>query len=220
MPAPESATGPSAEILLLRHAATSWNRQQRRIGWSDQPLDADGRRAAAEWVPGDGRDIAAVACSDLVRARDTARLIARRLRLGEVLELPGLREQDQGAWTGLTKAEVKERWPERLRERPRRPVDGETAEEVLGRATRALRELAAQHPCGAAIAVTHSHVIRLLEAALAVESPPVPHLEGRWLTVSGAQLEGAADGIRAGAITGGRELPGREHDLVGAEASR
>lgn len=205
-----AASAGSVEVLLLRHAATSWNDERRFLGWADRPLTPAGREAAAAWAQRVGRAgprLSAVCCSDLARAGDTARIIAAALGLGDVRELRGLREQDQGEWTGLTKEQIKLRWPERLRERPRRPVGGETPETVLRRALTALGTLAAEHAGGCVVAVAHSGVIRTLEQAMSVAAPPVPHLEGRWLTVSAgteSPLELAVGSLRAGELTAGR----------------
>ncbi|MHB8693347.1 MAG: histidine phosphatase family protein [Solirubrobacteraceae bacterium] len=195
-----------AEILLLRHAATSWNDQHRRQGWSDQPLTPAGRAAAAEWARRAPPDLTIICSSDLQRARDTARIIADELGVTTVGELRALREQDQGAWTGLTKAQIKRTWPERLRERPRRPVGGETSEAVLARVLPALRALAVQYAGVRVLAITHSGVIRGLERAAAVHAPPVPHLEGRWFK-AGSQFPsrpGRSEWLMAAAPTDGR----------------
>jgi broad specificity phosphatase PhoE len=194
-------------VLLLRHAATSWNDQHRRQGWADQPLTPAGRKAASEWAHRATAGFTVVYCSDLSRARDTARIIAAALGLTEVRELSALREQDQGAWTGLTKEEIKVRWPERLRERPRRPVGGEPPEAVLGRVLPALGSLTAAHRGRRVLAVTHNDVIRTLERAMSVSAPPVPHLEGRWFQVragAASQLEPSVDWLRPAELTTGR----------------
>jgi broad specificity phosphatase PhoE len=197
----------SVDVLLLRHAPTGWSTQHRRQGWDDQQLTFDGRRAARTW-PG-RRDVkfAAVVASDLARARETAQIIAAELGLGDVAELAGLREQDQGAWTGLTKEQIKRQWPDRLRERPRRPVGGEPPEAVLERVLASLNRMAAVCGCRRVLVVTHSGVIRILEWAIEVEAPPVPHLEGRWLRVTAAVVRRGEPAIRsvdAGELTAGR----------------
>lgn len=205
-----SVWGPSeasADVLLLRHAPTSWNDHGRRQGWADRPLTADGRLLARSWT-GDGENqFAAVVASDLRRARETAQIIAAELRLGDVVEFVGLREQDQGAWTGLTNEQVKRRWPERFRERPRRPVDGEPPEVVLERVLATLGCVAAAHEGGCVLVITHSEVIRTLEQAIGADAPPVPYLEGRWLRVAMSHVGGGEPGIGSvlpGALTVGR----------------
>jgi probable phosphoglycerate mutase len=145
--------------------------------------------------------------SDLQRACETAQIIASSLALDGVQAVPGLREQHQGAWTGLTKEQIKRRWPERLRERPRRPVDGESADAVLRRVLAALGQIAAHHQGGCVLIVTHSGVIRTLERAVGADAPPVPHLEGRWFRVlsrADPSTSPAADSVLAGELTAQR----------------
>jgi broad specificity phosphatase PhoE len=155
----------------------------------------------------------AVVSSDLQRAHETAQIIASSLALDDVEAMPGLREQHQGAWTGLTKEQIKSRWPERLRERPRRPVDGESGESVLNRVLDAMGQIAAASQGRRVLIVTHSGVIRALERAVGADAPPVPHLEGRWFRLlwpADHDASPAASSMLAGKLT-----PGRRR-LVGA----
>jgi broad specificity phosphatase PhoE len=148
-----------------------------------------------------------VVSSDLQRAHETAQIIASSLALDEVEVMPGLREQDQGAWTGLTKEEIKRRWPERMRERPRRPVDGESGESVLARALGAMGQIASACQGRRVLVVTHSGVIRTLERAVGADAPPVPHLQGRWfrlLSPADHDASPAGGSVLAGELTAGR----------------
>lgn len=207
MRSPSPRSTHSVEVLLLRHAPTRWNDEGRRLGWEDQPLTPAGRHASAEWARRTRPEVDVVCSSDLARARETAGAIASTLALGEVRELEGLREQHQGAWTGLTKEQIKLRWPERWRERPRHPLDGETEQAVLGRVLAVLAGLAVAHAGESVLAVTHSQVIRMLERTVAVPAPRVPHLQGRWVSVAasaGGRGEASIEAIGAGALTDGR----------------
>lgn len=203
MPPGNPVWSPRAEVLLLRHAATSWNEQRRRVGWIDQALTVAGRAAAHQWAAQERLRLHAVCSSDLRRARETAEIIAGALAVDDIGAFRGLREQDQGAWTGLTKEQIKLRWPERARERPRRPVGGEPAEAVLRRALPALWLIASAHPGRRVLAVTHSNLIRILERAMALSAPAAPHLQGRWLSVptDGPVL---VTRLSAGDLTAGR----------------
>jgi broad specificity phosphatase PhoE len=83
-------------LLLVRHGETDWNAEGRLQGHTDTPLNELGRRQAltlADELAGDG--IEAVYSSDLARARETAEIVAERLRLAVVLD-PDLREKDWG----------------------------------------------------------------------------------------------------------------------------
>jgi broad specificity phosphatase PhoE len=99
-------------ILLLRHAETEWNRERRFQGWRDVPLSATGREqaeSAARLLAATRID--AVWSSPLARARDTAAIIAAPHRLA-VQESEAFREMGFGDWEGLTREEVRERYPD------------------------------------------------------------------------------------------------------------
>jgi broad specificity phosphatase PhoE len=155
---------PTTRILLARHGETEWNRLGRWQGHADPPLNALGRRQAqmlAEQLAGDS--VAAVYSSDLGRARQTAEIVAERLALA-VTERPGLREIDVGSWSGLTKEEVRERFPDGFALWLAGEVghDGETREELATRAVAAVESIARDHVGQTVLVVTHGGVIRAL----------------------------------------------------------
>ena len=155
---------PSTRILLARHGETDWNRIGRWQGHADPPLNDTGRRQAAELAEkrsGDG--VAAVYSSDLERARATAAVVGRRLGLG-VAEDPGLREIDVGSWSGLTRAEVQERYPEGFARWLAGEIghDGETREELTDRVVAAVERIADAHAGETVLVVTHGGAIRAL----------------------------------------------------------
>ena len=154
----------STRLLLARHGETDWNRIGRWQGHADPPLNETGRRQAAELadrIAGDG--IAAVYSSDLVRARETARTVGERLDL-RVVEDPALREIDVGSWSGLTRAEVEQRFPQGYARWLGGEIghDGETREQLTERALKATLLIATRHPGGRVLVVTHGGVIRAL----------------------------------------------------------
>ena len=100
------------KIYLVRHGATDWNVNKRAQGQADVPMNTLGyeqSEGSAERL--ESEDIGAVYASDLQRASETAKAIARRHGL-EVRLDERLREIDQGDWTGLTPEEIAKRWPE------------------------------------------------------------------------------------------------------------
>jgi alpha-ribazole phosphatase len=100
-------------IYLVRHGQTAWNHSGRIQGHSDVPLDAVGLQQAAraaEWLVQHVRSPRALYSSDLKRASQTAEIIATRLNVPLHLT-PALRERHWGAWEGLTREEVIERYP-------------------------------------------------------------------------------------------------------------
>src|SRR5687767_12818211 len=98
-------------VLLVRHGQSTWNAEGRWQGWADPPLSELGATQALT-AANHVEHVDAVVSSDLVRARETAEIIAKALGIAEVEAFRGLRERGAGDWTGLTRPEIEERWPE------------------------------------------------------------------------------------------------------------
>jgi 2,3-bisphosphoglycerate-dependent phosphoglycerate mutase len=154
-------------LLLVRHGQTDWNRDRRFQGHADPPLNDTGRlqaRTLADELAAE--PIAAVYSSDLRRAADTARIIARSKGL-PVRQLAALREVDVGEFSGLTLAEIDARWPDaqgRYETRGYGWVTGESYETMASRVLTALRTIAADHPGKAVVVVGHGGTIRAMLA--------------------------------------------------------
>jgi alpha-ribazole phosphatase len=156
-------------LLLARHGETDWNRDGRWQGQTDTPLNQRGReqaRALAAEVA--GNRIAAVYASDLTRARETAAIVADRLRVPLYVD-PRLRELHFGGWEGLTTAEIEERYPHeiarwRADDGSNAFAGGETYTEMGERVVSALTEIAAAHPSEDILVVLHGGPIRGLLA--------------------------------------------------------
>jgi broad specificity phosphatase PhoE len=146
-------------IVIVRHGETDWNRDRRVQGQSDVPLNEVGRRQArALSAELNGRVFAALYSSDLLRAHETATILAEPRSL-PVVTLPALREKHFGSWEGLTDAEVLERFPHAV-EGPW--GDGETSARMSVRVVRAISEIAAAHAGEGILVVTHGGPIRAL----------------------------------------------------------
>jgi len=154
----------TTRLLLARHGETDWNRVGRWQGHADPPLNEAGRRQAealADALDGDG--VAAVYSSDLRRARETAHVVAKRLGL-PVIEDRGLREIDVGSWSGLTREEVRERYPDGFARWLQGEIghDGETREQLTERVVDAVGRIASGHEGDTVLVVTHGGAIRAL----------------------------------------------------------
>jgi probable phosphoglycerate mutase len=150
-------------ILLARHGETDWNRELRFQGRADPPLNEAGRGQARELADRlDGWKIDAVYTSPLLRARETAEIVAERLGLPVRVE-PAFCEIDVGSWQGLTRAEVEERDPEAFRSWIHGGAgwaDGESYEQMTERFAAGLDRVAAAHPDGTILLVTHGGPLR------------------------------------------------------------
>ena len=148
------------KIVLARHGETDWNIERRYQGHLDPPLNATGRRQSEELAGSLAAErIDAIYSSDLRRALETTQIVGGRLGLPVVTD-QGLREVDLGSWAGLTPIEVAERFGESAMH------DGETRGEHTERVVEAVRRIAARHPEGSILVVTHGGSIRALERAV------------------------------------------------------
>ncbi len=156
-------------LLLVRHGETDWNREQRFQGHADPPLNQTGRAQAVDLsVALAAEPLAAVYSSPLYRALETAEIVAAT-HGQEPVTVDALMEVDVGAWQGLTRAEIEERYPDEFARWLNHVdgfgfADGESHEQLGARVIPALLGLAATHPGERILAVTHGGPIR---AALA-----------------------------------------------------
>ena len=99
-------------ICIIRHGETRWNAEGRIQGHTDIPLNETGRaQALAMAFNAAHHRFHAIYSSDLLRATETAQVLAQREAL-EVKLLPQLRERHFGLFQGLTAAQGAERHPE------------------------------------------------------------------------------------------------------------
>ncbi len=104
----------AARVYLARHGQTAYNHEGRFQGQQQVPLDDTGRAQAAELAErAAGYAFCALWCSPLLRARETADMVAARIGL-EPKEDARLMETDAGEWTDLTFVDVRARTPERF----------------------------------------------------------------------------------------------------------
>lgn len=175
---------------MVRHGQSEWNASGRWQGHADPPLDRAGQlqAVAAAEVLG---TFDAVWASDLQRATLTAQIIAELLGIGPVQIDARLRETDVGPWQGLTRTEVEEGWPGFLADH-RRPDGFESYDLAAERLEAALIDIAAEHPGGQILVVSHGGVIRALRRSLGVSDPRLPNLSGSWI-----HAHGPRGGLRA-----------------------
>ena len=154
-------------ILAVRHGETVWNLQGRMQGYLDSDLDAGGvQQADLLGLRLAGETIDAVYSSDLGRTLATARGITRHTR-HEIRQEPGLRERHLGKFQGLTGEEAAKHHPDDWRRfKSRDPHhdlgDGETLVVFSARCVTAVERIAAAHPGGRVLVVSHGGVLDCL----------------------------------------------------------
>ena len=197
------AEGDTARFVLVRHGETDYNREGRWQGSeSDPPLTARGRRQAqgvAEELA--GAEFDALYTSDLVRAVETARVLAGAFGL-QPRVLEGLREMSHGHWEGKTLGEILETWPEEhaaFEADPRgvRRPGGDSYGDLAARVWPLLDSLADRHPGESILVVTHGGPIRLVLCDVTgtplTERNQLGVDNGRWFVV-----EKSGEGWRVG----------------------
>jgi broad specificity phosphatase PhoE len=101
-----------ASVYLARHGQTAYNLERRFQGHLPVPLDETGRAQAVELAErASAHEFAALWCSPLRRARETADILAERIGL-DPREEPRLMETDAGDWTDRLFADVHAEAPE------------------------------------------------------------------------------------------------------------
>ena len=157
-------------IIAIRHGETEWNVDTRIQGHLDIPLSATGRWQAKRLAEAlRDQPIQAIYASDLARAWETARYVARTHTI-TVTKEEGLRERHFGEFEGKTFAEIESALPEQsLRWRKRdphfAPAGGETLVVLRSRVLEAAARLAALHPGEQIALVGHGGVMDVLYRA-------------------------------------------------------
>lgn len=152
---------------MVRHGNTVWNGTGRYQGFSDVPLNEEGRRQAGKLALRLAREeITAVFSSDLQRACHTAETIAAAPGLG-VAARPQLRELNFGHCEGLTFDQISERFPGSIS--IWRGVDcanpfsgGESIRQLADRVGIFLNEISAQASDAKVTVVAHSGPVAVM----------------------------------------------------------
>lgn len=147
-------------LTLVRHGETDWNAEGRLQGHRQITLNQRGA-AQAEALAVRLGDVgfSAIYSSDLLRALQTARVIARRKGC-EVRPDRRLREWDLGVLVGLCRDEEEREQPRAARIRREHLVDepipgGESLRQRFERVTGAVSEIAARHRGESVLVVSH-----------------------------------------------------------------
>ena len=170
------------ELLVVRHGQSEWNAIGRWQGHADPVLSELGRRQAAVAAGSIGA-VDGIISSDLLRAAETAAIIAQQLGIGPVLLDERLRERDVGEWSGLTDVEIHKGWPGWL-EDGRRPDGFEPVDAMLSRVLESLDAIHTASPGGSLLVITHGGVIHSLAKSYGLGDAPVANLAGLTVRVT------------------------------------
>lgn len=185
---------------FVRHGETPWNAERRLQGHQDIPLNTLGlaqAAAAARYLAQRHAAVpfAAVLSSDLLRARQTADVIAAPLNL-TVQNVPGLRERHYGDFEGKTPAEAARHDAAAYDALVARadlagsPGNAEPLAAMIERIEASLGELARRYPEQSVVLVTHGGVLDVLYRRATGRSytgprdAPIPNAGLNWLDLS------------------------------------
>ena len=157
----------STRICFIRHGETDWNVEKRIQGHTDISLNEVGRaQALAMAFNAAHQRFHAIYSSDLLRAQETAQVLAQR-EDHTVKLLPQLRERHYGIFQGITAAQGAECYPQAYAHYLARDLDYdfETGESLRGFAERVSEGIdwLVRHHSGQTIAaVSHSGVLDVI----------------------------------------------------------
>jgi broad specificity phosphatase PhoE len=158
-------------LFLIRHGQTTCNLSEIWHGWDDCELTEAGRAQAEAVAERLAREpIAAVYCSDLRRAIQTAEAVARRHGLTPRTDL-AFRERSAGQFEGMREADVVRVRPHVWEERAAdfwawSPPGGETFRELLARTMAGVERIRRSHPDETVVLVGHMGTVRALASHL------------------------------------------------------
>lgn len=158
-------------LLITRHGQTVWNLEHRYQGQGDSELTLEGAHQAQSLAGRlRGEAIDAIYSSDLRRAWRTADIL-RAERPLTIIRDPLWREKGYGAWEGLTREEIRQRFPDQWARRRADPANfappnGESLRDVQRRVITALDSLCRKHPDESVLVVTHAGTLWVLGCTL------------------------------------------------------
>ena len=154
----------TTRICIIRHGETDWNVARRIQGHTDISLNETGRaQALAMAFNAAHQRFHAIYSSDLLRAAETAQVLAQRE--DQVMKLlPQLRERHYGLFQGITAAEGAERYPDAYAHYVARDLDydfetGESLRRFAERVADGIAWLVRHHSGQTIAAVSHSGVL-------------------------------------------------------------
>ncbi|TYS57766.1 histidine phosphatase family protein [Sutcliffiella horikoshii] len=163
------------KLGFIRHGSTAWNKGKRAQGSSNIPLDQDGIRDAeslANRIKNEDWDV--IYSSDLLRAMQTAEIVARSLQVDEVFLDSRLQEVNGGQIEGTTEPERIEKWGENWRDLD---LGIESKEMVVKRALSFIEEVTQKHKDQNVLVVSHGSYIRHVLGELVKDLKMENHLE-------------------------------------------
>jgi probable phosphoglycerate mutase len=168
------------QIAIIRHGTTSWNKAGKLQGHSDIPLDEEGVQQAlklGQRLSGETWDL--IYSSHLLRARQTAAIIAQESGIDSVIEDNRLGEAGGGLIEGTTEEERVHKWGESWK---LLDLGMESNTAVVARGVAFIQDLLTEHSGKKILLVSHGSFIRQLLDALLPAMHPTPAMKNTSFT--------------------------------------
>lgn len=156
------------KLILVRHGETIWNKQNRFQGKTDIPMSKIGLRQAKLLAKKlSNKRIGMIYTSKLKRAIKTAEIIKKFHKNAKIIKERNLNEVSWGLWEGLTKSEVKKKYPEMSKEREKdrfnfKVPNGESQMELKIRIKKILKKIINQTKDKNLLIVGHRNVNKII----------------------------------------------------------
>lgn len=153
------------KMYFVRHGQSQSNQKGTVTGQNDSPLTEEGIEQANKTFLEISNDFSEIYSSDLIRCRQTAEILNKKLNLPIQYDLR-LRERHFGSLAGKkfkemdATGEMKEK--DKNQQYDYRPYGGEHVEDVKKRVFDFISELSRKKTKGKILVVTHGGIIRLL----------------------------------------------------------
>ncbi len=159
----------NTEIIFIRHGETDLNKARLYFGHMDPSLNETGRSQlenTRRLLLGREGNIDAVFSSDLKRCTESMDILEIDKNIEKKLE-KDLREINFGVFEGKTYEEIKEEFPEEVKNMQKdwknfKSEKGESLQEVMERTVRRLDEIISSYKDKKIVIVTHAGVIQTL----------------------------------------------------------
>jgi len=178
-----------AQLILVKHGETDWNKQNRVQGTLDIPLNSEGEKEAMR-ICGELSKfkISAVYSSPVSCSLSTAHEIAapRKLKVKKINEL---NELNQGVWQGLLLKDIKKRYKRQYniwKSSPAsgRPPKGESIPDAYDRAVSAVHKIVDKHKDESICVVSGDMILSIIKCYLKNVNP-----ERIWKFIPGKPWE-------------------------------
>ncbi len=177
-----------SQILILRHGESEWNAMGLWQGWANPALSQAGQQQCIEIAQRLVHEkFDHIISSDLLRAIQSAQIIASVAKIPTSTASIHLRERNIGLWSGYSKEQIHKKWSHEYQlwrqDQLERPPEGESHSELMQRVIPQILELLKQKQRKTLI-ISHGGVMRGLQKHLTGTSQPIGNLNGFWLSSS------------------------------------